>query len=66
MATSGVPGPDVPSGAGGAVIGLVAGVIAASSIDIGVLAKAEPPPRLEPAIAPTAHGGMTFGLTGSF
>ena len=57
---------DIPAGAGGAVIGLVAGVIAASSIDIGVLAKAETPPPVTPAIAPTGHGGMTFGLAGSF
>jgi membrane associated rhomboid family serine protease len=66
MLTSGVSGPDIPSGAGGAVIGLVAGVITASSIDIGVLSRAEPAPQLAPAVTPTANGGMTFGLTGSF
>jgi hypothetical protein len=59
-------GGEVPSWAGGAALGFVAGVIAASAIDIGVLAKAEEPPSLAPAVTPTAHGGMTFGLTGSF
>jgi hypothetical protein len=44
----------------------VAGVITASAIDIGVLSRAEAAPQLAPAITPTAHGGMTFGLTGSF
>ena len=57
---------EIPSGAGGAALGLVVGVITASSIDIGVLSKAEPAPQVAPAITPTAHGGMTVGLTGSF
>jgi hypothetical protein len=57
---------DIPSWVGGAALGLVAGVVGASAIDIGVLAKGEDAPRLAPAITPTLHGGMTFGLGGSF
>ena len=58
---------DIPAWAGAAALGLVGGVIAASAIAIGHFAKAdEAPPRVAPAVTPTAHGGMTFGLAGRF
>ena len=59
-------GEEIPGWVGGAALGLVAGVVAASALDIGVLAKAEETPHLAPAVTPVAHGGMTFGLAGSF
>jgi hypothetical protein len=65
--TSGGPSSsDIPAGAGGGLIGLIGGVIAASAIDIGALAKDETAPRVAPAVTPIAHGGVTFGLGGAF
>jgi hypothetical protein len=60
-------GNDLPGWAGGVAVGLIAGTIAASAIDVGVFAKGdEAPPRVAPAVAPTSQGGMTFGLAGRF
>jgi hypothetical protein len=58
--------PDSDAPIAGAALGAVVGAVVASALDIGVLAKHETGPRVGPAIAPTAHGGMTFGLSGSF
>ncbi|HEX4456303.1 MAG TPA: hypothetical protein VH143_35825 [Kofleriaceae bacterium] len=59
--------PALEGGAGGAIVGVVAGAVAASAIDIGVFAKGDGGlPRLAPAITPTAHDGMTFGVAGRF
>lgn len=49
----------------GAVLGGLAGMIAASTIDIAVLSKGDERPRVMPSVAPTS-GGMTFGLAGAF
>ncbi len=59
-------GDDISPGAVGAILGVFAGAIAASAIDIGVLAKGDDVPRVGPAVTPTTNGGMTFGLSGRF
>ena len=58
--------PDSDATIAGAALGAVIGVVAASALDIGVLAKHESRAKVGPAIAPSAHGGMTFGVAGSF
>ena len=60
--------PAIPAGVGGAGVGLIAGTIAASAIDIGVLARGDVVPAVAPTAPPFAggHGGLTFGLAGRF
>jgi hypothetical protein len=58
--------PDSDGPIAGAALGVMGGAITASAIDIGMFAKGDDRPHVAPAVTPTANGGMTFGLAGSF
>jgi hypothetical protein len=56
------------SALGGAVFGLMLGMVTAATLDTALLAKGDElpaPPRFAPSVAPT-QGGMSFGVAGSF
>jgi hypothetical protein len=56
--------PDSDGPIAGAALGVMTGAVTASAIDIGALAAGDERPHL--AVTPASHGGMTFGLAGSF